>query len=89
MAVEQRFDHVAADGFDHEEQGVAPSAAVIVEINGTQSAFAQLRRGEQGASLQFEIDLLHGHKTGFYLDQRDNYAVVGEHAAGRWVLDCF
>jgi 23S rRNA (cytosine1962-C5)-methyltransferase len=39
--------------------------------------------------LQFEIDLLHGHKTGFYLDQRDNYKIVGGYAAGRRVLDCF
>lgn len=39
--------------------------------------------------LQFEIDLLHGHKTGFYLDQRDNYQIVGGYAAGRRVLDCF
>jgi 23S rRNA (cytosine1962-C5)-methyltransferase len=33
--------------------------------------------------------LLHGHKTGFYLDQRDNYAVVARFAVGRRVLDCF
>ena len=39
--------------------------------------------------IRFEIDLLHGHKTGFYLDQRDNYGVVAQHAAGRRVLDCF
>jgi 23S rRNA (cytosine1962-C5)-methyltransferase len=39
--------------------------------------------------LQFEIDLLHGHKTGFYLDQRDNYKIVGGYAAGRRILDCF
>lgn len=41
------------------------------------------------AGLEFEINLLHGHKTGFYLDQRENYRVVAEHAAGRRVLDCF
>ena len=39
--------------------------------------------------LQFEVDLLRGHKTGFYLDQVDSYAVVAGHAAGRRVLDCF
>src|SRR6188768_3113330 len=26
--------------------------------------------------VQFDVDLLHGHKTGFYLDQRDNYRIV-------------
>ena len=35
------------------------------------------------------VDLLHGHKTGFYLDQRANYEVVAQYAAGRRVLDCF
>ena len=53
--------------------GERPAAAIIAEI----------------AGLKFEVDLLHGHKTGFYLDQRDNYPVVAEHAAGRRVLDCF
>ena len=40
-------------------------------------------------SLQFEIDLLHGQKTGFYLDQRQNYELVGQYAGGRRALDCF
>jgi 23S rRNA (cytosine1962-C5)-methyltransferase len=37
----------------------------------------------------FEFDLLHGQKTGFYLDQRANYRDVASHASGRRVLDCF
>jgi len=39
--------------------------------------------------LQFEIDVLHGQKTGFYLDQMDNYRAVSDWAMGRRVLDCF
>ena len=39
--------------------------------------------------MQFEVDLLQGQKTGFYLDQLHNYAAVAEHARGRRVLDCF
>jgi 23S rRNA (cytosine1962-C5)-methyltransferase len=39
--------------------------------------------------LRFEIDLAHGHKTGFYLDQRDNRRRTRELAAGRDVLDGF
>ena len=39
--------------------------------------------------LVFEVDLLHGQKTGFYLDQIPNYAEVAKYAAGRRVLDCF
>lgn len=41
------------------------------------------------APLQFELDLLHGQKTGFYLDQLQHYRAVAEHAAGKRVLDCF
>ena len=41
------------------------------------------------ASLKLQIDLLHSQKTGFYLDQLPNYALVAQHAKGRRVLDCF
>jgi len=40
-------------------------------------------------NVKFELDLLHGHKTGFYLDQRYNYPTVAGFAHGRRVLDCF
>lgn len=39
--------------------------------------------------VEFELDLLHGQKTGFYLDQLPNYAFVAAQARGRRVLDCF
>lgn len=39
--------------------------------------------------LKFEVDLLHGQKTGFYLDQKQNYETVAQYAGGRRVLDCF
>ena len=39
--------------------------------------------------LQFGIDLEHGHKTGFYLDQRANRRLVRKLAQGRDVLDGF
>ena len=39
--------------------------------------------------VEFEVDLLHGQKTGFYLDQLPNYGLVAAHARGRRVLDCF
>jgi 23S rRNA (cytosine1962-C5)-methyltransferase len=41
------------------------------------------------AGLDFEIDLLRGQKTGFYLDQATSYTAVAAHARGRRVLDCF
>jgi 23S rRNA (cytosine1962-C5)-methyltransferase len=42
---------------------------------------------EHGA--RFQVDFVAGHKTGFYLDQRENRALVGAHAAGKQVLNCF
>jgi len=39
--------------------------------------------------LKFNINLESGHKTGFYLDQRENRLRVRELAKGRDVLDCF
>jgi 23S rRNA (cytosine1962-C5)-methyltransferase len=39
--------------------------------------------------LKFNVDIAHGHKTGFYLDQRDNRQRVGELAKDRDVLNCF
>ena len=37
----------------------------------------------------FKIDILNGQKTGFFLDQRDSRAMVGELANGRTVLNMF
>ena len=39
--------------------------------------------------LKFQVDIEHGHKTGFYLDQRHNRHRVGKFAEGRDVLNCF
>jgi 23S rRNA (cytosine1962-C5)-methyltransferase len=39
--------------------------------------------------LSFEVDLLQGQKTGFYLDQLSNYRAVAEQAKDRTILDCF
>ncbi len=39
--------------------------------------------------LRFEADVIHGQKTGFFFDQRDNRARVERLAAGRRVLNAF
>ncbi|MEK7424308.1 MAG: class I SAM-dependent rRNA methyltransferase [Actinomycetota bacterium] len=39
--------------------------------------------------LHFEADVLRGQKTGFFLDQRDNRALVGAASSGARVLDVF
>ena len=42
---------------------------------------------ENGVHLS--IDIAGGHKTGFYLDQRENRALLGQLSAGKDVLNCF
>ncbi len=54
-------------------RGAAPSAPLLVTEHG----------------LQFAVDAEHGHKTGFYLDQRDNRLRLRGLVQGRTVLDCF
>ncbi|HEX9780443.1 MAG TPA: class I SAM-dependent methyltransferase [bacterium] len=39
--------------------------------------------------LHFEVDPVHGQKTGFFLDQRENRAKLGTFCAARTVLDAF
>jgi len=41
------------------------------------------------AGMHFELELLSGQKTGFYLDQIENYQEVARLASGKRVLDCF
>lgn len=60
---------------ESDSQQTAEQASHIVEIQ------------ENGAL--FKVDLLRGHKTGFYLDQRDNRVRVGQLADDKEVLDCF
>lgn len=37
----------------------------------------------------FAVDIQRGHKTGFYLDQRENRRLLSTYAEGREVLNCF
>ncbi len=39
--------------------------------------------------LRFLVDLMAGHKTGFYFDQRENRFLMAHFAPGKAVLDCF
>lgn len=38
---------------------------------------------------KYKIDLLKGHKTGFYLDQRENREIVAQYCKDKDVLNCF
>lgn len=39
--------------------------------------------------VRYGVDVVGGHKTGYYLDQRENRRLTREFAAGRAVLNCF
>jgi 23S rRNA (cytosine1962-C5)-methyltransferase len=63
-------------------EGLAPVAGVVA---GTLPSRVTIREG----SIAYRVDVLEGQKTGFYLDQRDNRAIVRAHARGRRVLNAF
>jgi 23S rRNA (cytosine1962-C5)-methyltransferase len=54
-------------------RGALPEDDVVVRANG----------------IEWAVDVEGGHKTGCYLDQVDNWALVGAQAKGRRVLDTF
>jgi len=66
-----------------ELEGLAPRAGAVsgAEPDGP------IRILEHG--IKYEVDVVSGQKTGFYLDQRENRRRVGLLAAGREVLNCF
>ncbi len=39
--------------------------------------------------IKFHVDVSSGHKTGFYIDQRDNRLLIKEMSSGLKLLDCF
>ncbi len=53
--------------------GEAPAGEITIEEHGVRMA----------------VDIVAGHKTGFYLDQRDNRRMLAELSAGKRVLNCF
>jgi 23S rRNA (cytosine1962-C5)-methyltransferase len=63
-------------------EGLQPRSGVIL---GTLPDPVEIRE----AGIRYGVDVLHGQKTGFYLDQRDNRARVAALARGRSVLNAF
>ena len=65
------------------KEGLATSVGALQ--GDTPPAFIDIT--EEGR--HYRVDVLNGHKTGFYLDQRDNRSVLQHYAAGKTVLNCF
>lgn len=66
-----------------EKEGLAPRCGVL---HGEEPpAFVEIREGES----RYLVDVRLGHKTGFYLDQRENRRLLRELTSGREVLNAF
>lgn len=63
-------------------EGLAPRTEVL---RGSPPAALEIEEGD----LRYAVDLLGGHKTGHYLDQRENRVLAARHARGARVLDVF
>jgi 23S rRNA (cytosine1962-C5)-methyltransferase len=97
LAMDQRKDLIA----DALQTALSPVAIVerndapVRRAEGMELVSGPLRGEPPGeteieiAGLRFAVDPLRGQKTGFYLDQAENYSLVARDAAGRRVLDCF
>jgi 23S rRNA (cytosine1962-C5)-methyltransferase len=72
------------------------SDADVRELEGLKARAGLLRGSPLAAplfvhehGLRFKVEIDAGHKTGFYLDQRDNRLMLRKLAPGKDVLDCF
>ncbi|MBP5285122.1 MAG: class I SAM-dependent rRNA methyltransferase [Kiritimatiellae bacterium] len=68
-----------------EKEGLATGPAFSVLLGEEPPDAIEICEGQ----VKFLVDVRSGHKTGFYLDQRDARALVGPFANGREVLNCF
>ena len=64
-------------------EGLQPAAGVL-RGGPAPEKFEILENG-----LRFVVDIAGGHKTGFYLDQRENRLLLRRYTEGRGVLNCF
>ena len=67
------------------KEGLKTEPAFSHLVGAEPPEFVEIAEGE----VKFLVDVRKGHKTGFYLDQRDARATVGRLANGADVLNCF
>lgn len=72
-----------SDSDSRAREGLDPAVGVLAGVDPPPRV--AIREGR----LHYEVDVRGGHKTGFYLDQRDNRGCVAAAAAGRDVLNAF
>lgn len=71
-----------SDGDNRSREGLEPQIGVR---HGSLPAEVWAHEG----GLRFHVDVEHGHKTGFYIDQRDSRRLVAQHSRDRAVLNVF
>ena len=74
-----------SDVDSRKREGLPIDGTVGVLAGGEPPEFIEIHEG----AIRYMVDVRKGHKTGFYLDQRDARAQVGAFVAGREVLNCF
>jgi 23S rRNA (cytosine1962-C5)-methyltransferase len=79
----------APSGFERADAAAARREGVAVHQGPLWGAAPEPRVWIRERGRRYVVDLVHGQKTGFYLDQRDSRDLVETLAAGRRVLDLF
>ncbi|MFC3121647.1 class I SAM-dependent rRNA methyltransferase [Agaribacter flavus] len=74
--------HERSDVAVREKEGLSP---VVQTLQGSLPETVIIKEND----IKIEVDLINGHKTGFYLDQRKNRQIAGQHCRGKRVLNCF
>lgn len=64
-------------------EGLTPKKGLILG----EALHEKIKIEENG--VYYAVDVMEGHKTGFYLDQRENRHLIRQYAANKIVLDCF
>ncbi|WP_017445438.1 class I SAM-dependent rRNA methyltransferase [Gayadomonas joobiniege] len=64
------------------KEGLKPRQGWLTEAGDSQIWITENKQ-------QILVDIEHGHKTGFYLDQRENRLIAAEYCRDKTVLNCF
>jgi len=72
-----------SEAFSRRKEGLASQKGMVLGDTVPERIEVQ----ENG--FRFWVDIQQGQKTGFFLDQRENRALVGKYSASRDVLNCF
>lgn len=78
---ESFYDRSDVDGLAHE--GLPQTKGLLAGVEPPERVVIQ------EGDVRFEVDVRTGHKTGYYLDQRESRRIVAAYAAGKTVLNTF